>query len=731
MALPLDRLINPMTSPHITAFLPPESPLSMPVQSLHKAPERHGRAFWRLPTTPTLLWLRRLFVFGMAFALTAYSVVKINAVFNSLGTSLLGMVMLGLFTILSFWISLSCASALGGFWSMLRHGGLGLGIRRTGPLPELKSRTAILLPTYNEPPQRVMLNLRAMLKSLQETGRGEHFDIFILSDTTNPDIWVQEEQAVLDLHQHAYARQHLFYRRRFKNTDRKAGNIADWVTRFGGAYPAMLTLDADSLMDGSLIVRMAAAMEQHEQVGLIQSLPVIVGGQTLFARLQQFAGRVYGPLIAQGIAWWHGSEGNYWGHNAIIRTQAFAEQAGLPHLRGKPPFGGHILSHDFIEAALMRRGGWAIHMIPGLMGSYEESPPSLTDIAVRDRRWCQGNLQHARILFTKGMHWVSRSHMLVGIGSYIMSPLWLLFLLFGILIALQAHFYHPEYFSTQRSLYPHWPHVDPILARLVFIQTMVVLLAPKALAFLAICFDKQERQQAGGVIRLSISIILETLLGALIAPIAMLIQTSAILSILLGRDSGWSAQNRDDGSLPWGDTIRKYWLYSLFGLILSAAAWSVSLALFLWMLPVLVGLLIAIPLVGLTGSRVWGTWARKAGLLLIPEETTPPPILQRAAEERNHPHPVILEAFHALRSNTALRHAHLATLPPPRKAGEPISVPLLTGSLKLQESPTLEIALARLTPAEKAAVLSCQSNIAILADLPVSSPNLTDGPHGS
>lgn len=703
----------------------------MPVQSLHKAPERHGRAFWRLPTTPTLLWLRRLFVFGMAFALTAYSVVKINAVFNSLGTSLLGMVMLGLFTILSFWISLSCASALGGFWSMLRHGGLGLGIRRTGPLPELKSRTAILLPTYNEPPQRVMLNLRAMLKSLQETGRGEHFDIFILSDTTNPDIWVQEEQAVLDLHQHAYARQHLFYRRRFKNTDRKAGNIADWVTRFGGAYPAMLTLDADSLMDGSLIVRMAAAMEQHEQVGLIQSLPVIVGGQTLFARLQQFAGRVYGPLIAQGIAWWHGSEGNYWGHNAIIRTQAFAEQAGLPHLRGKPPFGGHILSHDFIEAALMRRGGWAIHMVPGLMGSYEESPPSLTDIAVRDRRWCQGNLQHARILFTKGMHWVSRSHMLVGIGSYIMSPLWLLFLLFGILIALQAHFYHPEYFSTQRSLYPHWPHVDPILARLVFIQTMVVLLAPKALAFLAICFDKQERQQAGGVIRLSISIILETLLGALIAPIAMLIQTSAILSILLGRDSGWSAQNRDDGSLPWGDTIRKYWLYSLFGLVLSAAAWSVSLALFLWMLPVLVGLLIAIPLVGLTGSRFWGTWARKAGLLLIPEETTPPSILQRAAEERNHPHPIILEAFHALRSNTALRHAHLATLPPPRKAGEPISVPLLTGSLKLQESPTLEIALARLTPAEKAAVLSCQSNIAILADLPVSSPNLTDGPYGS
>lgn len=727
MAISLDP-VRVMTTPQHNAFLPPESPLAMPVQDLHKAPNRHGRSFWRLPTTPSLLWLRRLAVFGVAFLLTGYSVVKINAVFNSLGTSTLGIIMLGLFTILSFWISLSCASALGGFWAMLRHGGLGLGIRRTGPLPELSGKTAILLPTYNEPPQRVMINLRAMLKSLQETGRGEHFDIFILSDTTDPDIWVQEEQAVLDLHKQDYARKHLFYRRRFQNTDRKAGNIGDWVTRFGGAYPAMLTLDADSLMDGGLIVRLAAAMEQHEQVGLIQSLPVIVGGNTLFARMQQFAGRVYGPLIAQGIAWWHGSEGNYWGHNAIIRTQAFAEQAGLPHLPGKPPFGGHILSHDFIEAALMRRGGWAIHMVPGLSGSYEESPPSLTDIAVRDRRWCQGNLQHARILFTKGMHWVSRSHMLVGIGSYIMSPLWLLFLLFGILIALQAHFYHPEYFSTQRSLYPHWPHVDPILARLVFIQTMIVLLAPKALAFLAICLDPTGRKEVGGVMRLGWSILLETLIGALIAPIAMLIQTSAILSILLGRDSGWKAQNRDDGSLPWADTIRKYWFYSLFGIILSAAAWSVSLSLFLWMLPVLIGLLLAIPLVGFTSSNHIGQAMRKAGLLLIPEETTPPPIIQRALEERNHPHPVIAEAFHALRSNTELRHAHLRTLPAPRKVGEPISVPLLTGSLKLQESATLEDALAQLTLAEKAAILSCGSDIAILADLPVTSPNLTDEP---
>lgn len=721
MVLSLDNMTETDATQH-NDFLPPPAPLDMPVQNLSKAPNRYGRSFWRLPTTPALLWFRRLLVFGGAIALTAYSIIKINAVFNALGTSTLGIVMLVLFSILSFWISLSCASSIGGFWAMLCHGGLGLGISRKGALPTLHERTAILLPTYNESPQRVMVNLRAMLKSLYETDQGDKFDVFVLSDTTNPDIWVQEEQALLELRQKDYARGHLFYRRRFKNTDRKAGNIADWVTRFGGAYPFMLTLDADSLMDGGLIIRLAAAMEQHPQVGLIQSLPVIVGGRTLFARLQQFAGRIYGPLIAQGIAWWHGSEGNYWGHNAIIRTQAFAEQAGLPHLKGKPPFGGHILSHDFIEAALMRRGGWAIHMVPGLFGSYEESPPSLTDIAVRDRRWCQGNLQHARILPAKGLHWVSRSHMLVGMGSYIMSPLWLLFLLFGILIALQAHFYHPEYFGTERTLYPHWPHVDPIQARLVFIQTMIVLLAPKALAFIATCLNTPARRKTGGLIRLSLSILIETFLGALIAPIAMLIQTSAIVSILLGRDSGWKAQNRDDGSLPWADTIRKYWLHSLFGIALSIAAWSVSTALFLWMLPVLIGLLLAIPLVAFTGNSQAGSIMRKIGLLLIPEETSPPPILRLAAQESATEHKVIEEAFHALRSNETLRNSHCATLPAPRKPGDPIHVPLLTGSLKLKESATLEEALAQLTPAEKAAVLSCREDITLLAHLPLSSP---------
>lgn len=720
MALPLDTMNTSTRSTPTGAIplMPPRAPLTMPVQQLDRAPHRHGRAFKPLPTTPATLWLRRLFVFGGALLLTAYSVEKINQVFNASGFSTLGILMLILFTILSFWISLSFVSSLGGFASLLCRGGLGLGIKRHGPLPTLKSRTAILLPTYNEPPDAIMANARAILRSLHETGQTDAFDLFILSDTTNPDIWVQEENAFLTLRTHNYAKERVFYRRRAYNIDRKAGNLGEWVRDYGGHYPHMLTLDADSLMDGGLIVKLAYAMESHPHVGLIQSLPVIVDGHTLFARMQQFAGRIYGPLIAHGVAWWHGSEGNYWGHNAIIRTQAFAEQAGLPHLSGKPPFGGHVLSHDFIEAALMRRGGWAIHMVPGLRGSYEESPPSLTDIAIRDRRWCQGNLQHARLLSTKGLHWVSRSHMLVGMGAYVMSPLWLLFLLCGILISLQAHFYHHEYFSTERTLYPHWPHVDPVQARTVFFITMFVLLAPKLLSLIACCFSPAERQESGGGLKLTLSVLLETILGALIAPIAMLIQTSGIISILFGRDSGWSAQNRLDGRISLKKISHQYGLYTFFGIILSLAAWSVSTALFLWMLPVLIGLLLAIPLVALTSSRHIGELAHHADLLLIPEESAPPSILKYGHEEHAHSVPEKnTEAFHLLRSSSSLCALHRSAFPPERKVGDPLNVPQITGLFKLRETRSLQEALTILSTKEKAAILLCEEGLSLVLKL--------------
>ncbi|GAJ28244.1 glucans biosynthesis glucosyltransferase MdoH [Acidomonas methanolica] len=706
------------------AFLPPEAPLAMPVQDLRHAPDRHDHAA-SLATRPPLLWLRRLFVFGVAAGLTIFGAYEMNLVLNSMGVSTLGVVVLGLFVTLGAWISLSFASCLAGFLSLLTRGGLGLGITRDGPLPVLSSRTAILMPTYNEDPERVLVGLKSIYDSLAATGQLDAFHFFMLSDTTDPDVWVQEERAMLAFRDAVRGQGRVFYRRRAKNIDRKAGNLGEWVRRFGGAYENMLTLDADSIMDGALIIRIVGAMERNPGVGLIQTLPVIVGGSTLFARMQQFAGRIYGPLIAYGIAWWHGSEGNYWGHNAVIRTRAFAEQAGLPHLPGRKPFGGHILSHDFVEAALMRRGGWAIHMVPGLFGSYEESPPSLTDVAIRDRRWCQGNLQHYKVLPTRGMAWVSRLHMLMGIGSYITSPLWLLFLLCGIAISLQSHFYRPEYFGTTKSLYPRWPQVDPVQAKYVFFGTMAILLAPKALAFIATLFDRMTLRGSGGVIRLAVSIVLETVIGGLIAPIAMLIHTSGVISILLGRDSGWNAQNRDAGGVDLREVARGYWVYTAIGLLMAAAAWIVSEALFLWMTPVLIGLALAIPLAAMTASRDVGLWLRSIGLLTIAEETDPPPILRiaerndLACSQREYAADVSVdEAFHALRHDPVLLGAHKAALPQPRERGAAIDANLLVGLVKLREAPSLNAALDALSRQEKAAVLTSAEGVDLVASLP-------------
>jgi membrane glycosyltransferase len=686
-----------------TAALPPEAPLAMPVQSLGAAPARGGRP----ATAPRGLALRRLFVIGGAVAMTAAGGEQMYFVLNGNGPSLLGILVLALFLTLFAWVALSFMSAVGGFIAALSGCGLGLGITRDGPLPDIGGRTALLMPTYNESPTRVMAGLLAIHQSLAATGRGAQFDIFILSDTTEPDVWIAEEAAFLALRAAAGdSGGRIFYRRRPKNTERKAGNLADWVRRFGGDYPQMLTLDADSLMEGETILRMAAAMERHPGVGLIQTLPVILGGRTLFARMQQFAGRVYGPLIAQGITWWHGSEGNYRGHNAIIRTQAFAEQAGLPHLRGRKPFGGPILSHDFVEAALMRRGGWAIHMIPALGGSFEESPPSLTDVAIRDRRWCQGNLQHAGVLPARGLHWVSRLHLLMGIGSYVTSPLWLCFLLAGVLISLQSRFVLPQYFGATKSLFPRWPQVDPILAKWVFIGTMAVLLAPKLLAYILLLFDGRLRRGCGGAFRALVSLLLETLIGGLIAPVAMLIQTEGVVQILGGRDSGWNAQRRDGERVRLRVVGRQYWRFMVFGLVLAGGAYAVSPALFLWMSPVLVGLVLTIPLVAMTASQAIGQGLGRLGILRIVEEATPPGVMLRAA--------ACLDTFGAegegavgrLLRDPALLRAHRAMLPPPRRPGhDPIDVALLVGLTKLAEAETLAAAVAALTKTETAAVL--------------------------
>jgi membrane glycosyltransferase len=501
---------------------------------------------------------------------------------------------------------------------------------------------------------------------------------------------------------------HLFYRHRRRNEGRKAGNIGDWVRRFGGRYDYMVVLDADSLMSGDTLVRLVGAMEQRPHVGLIQTLPVIVNGSTVFARLQQFANRLYGPMLGYGLAWWHGSESNYWGHNAVIRTRAFAEQAGLPTLPGRKPIGGEIMSHDFVEAALMRRGGWSIEIAPGLGGSYEESPPALSDYAVRDRRWSQGNLQHMGVLPARGLHPVSRLHLLMGIGAYITAPLWLLFLLIGILIALQAQFIRPEYFPSDFSLFPQWPAQDPVRAAYVFAGTMGLLFLPKLFAYLVMLRTTHLRRGFGGAIRALASVLLETIVSGLMAPVMMLNQSLTVGAALAGKDVGWNVQRRDDGALPWAEVARGYAWHTVFGILLAAAAYAVSWSLFLWMTPVILGLLLAIPLAASTASAGAGRGLQRLGLLMVPEERQPPPILERAnalahVMEKALP---AQDAVSRLLQDEELAAAHRAMIEPtPRRRGE-VDTHLVVGLAKLQDAESPEDARQMLTDRELAAVLA-------------------------
>lgn len=619
-----------------TPLLPPESPMTMPVQTLRSGALRNPR----LPTTPRAMALRRMLVIGGAALLTFIAAYQIWWVLRGGGTDILEGILLVLFVALFAWIAQAFVSALAGFVLIVGRHRARLGLQEGGDLPQLTTRTALLAPTYNEDPERLLAGLQAIYESVQATGQLAQFDFFVLSDTTRPDIQADEERAFAALRERTGGHARLFYRHRKDNRERKAGNIAEWVRRFGGAYPQMLILDADSLMTGETIVRLAGAMERNADVALVQTLPMIVNGNTLFARMQQFAGRVYGPVIAHGIAWWHGAESNYWGHNAIIRTRAFAEQGGLPELRGPKPFRGTVLSHDFVEAALMRRGGWALHMVPNLGGSYEEGPPSLTDMLVRDRRWCQGNLQHGAVLPARGLHWVSRWHLMMGIGHYFTSPMWAMLMLVGLAIPLYKAGLGLDTLTLPGfSPSAYWREQDPERFIWVFFLTMSVLLAPKFMGWLTLFFDRQTRRGCGGVVRSFLSMVLETLLAALMAPVTMYVQSRGVAEVLAGKDSGWDAQRRDDGTLPLSGLVRSYGGVTVLGVIAGVAAYFVSPSLAAWMAPVILGLLLSIPIVAFTSSRGPGLWLRRLKIFSIPEEHTPPNVLVRAAQLRAGVHP--------------------------------------------------------------------------------------------
>ncbi|MFE8599070.1 glucans biosynthesis glucosyltransferase MdoH [Archangium violaceum] len=573
--------------------------------------------------SPDTTGLRRGCVLGLAAGSTLLGTWEMYWLLSDWGLTAPEAVMLGLFALCFAWISLSFWTAVAGFLE-LALGGRVPGLRWPEAEEEaapLNGRTAVVMPIHNEDPASVFANVQATFESLEATGRLDCFDFYVLSDSTRAEAWVAEELAWADLCQRVGGQGRIFYRRRSDNTGKKAGNLADFCERWGRRYDFMVVLDADSIMSGETLVKMARLMELNPRAGILQAPPRCVGKTTLFARLQQFAGRVYGPVVAAGAAAWQLGESNYWGHNAILRVSAFTEHCGLPVLPGQQPFGGHILSHDFVEAALMRRAGYTVWLVPELDGSYEQSPPHLLAYAQRDRRWCQGNLQHLRLVLAGGLHPVSRAHFLMGVMSYVASPLWLLFLLAGLGAAL-----HGRVVDLEASM------LDSEGALWLMGVSMAMLLLPKVFGLVLALARREEAERMGGRVRLVLSALAEIGMSTLLAPVMMLFQSHFVFGTLLGYRVSWTSQQRDDEELPWAEAARRHAVHTLAGVVLTAVVLVLSPGLLAWLSPVVAGLLLSIPLSVWTARASLGMWARRHGLFLIPEESDPPPVLTRALE---------------------------------------------------------------------------------------------------
>lgn len=583
------------------------------------------------PTTHDIPWLgtRRAIFALLVLTSTALGGWTMFEILRVNGITPLQCVILGLFVITFGWITIAFWTSIMGFVLQLtRRDPLTLAKLRTNDVPTQlgEHRTALVMPIFNEDPQRVANGLECTCRSLLEYPGAERFEAFVLSDTSNDEIARREEIAVAALQQRLGARIAIHYRRREENHGRKAGNLADFCRRWGRHYDYMVVLDADSIMGGKTLMSLVQSMQANPSVGMIQTVPIPIRQDSVFGRFTQFAAALHSPMLATGQSFWQGDAANFWGHNAILRTRAFMACCGLPTLSGKPPLGGEILSHDFVEAALLRRAGWEVRLDTSLKESFEEVPSNLLEFAKRDRRWTQGNMQHLRLLTGRGLHTMNRFHFLCGALAYLSSLLWAMMLGVSTVDAIGRAQGQHRFFSDGYQLFPDWPISTPGLIIPLLVSTVVLLLLPKALGVLLAFI--QCPAAYGGRFRLVASTFLEIAIAVLIAPIMMAFHSLFIIGVLTGYNVTWNAQVREGRSVPWKDAIRHTWAGTLLGAIWGLATYQMAPEFFWWLSPVWAGLLLAAPLVRFTSSLKRGARLRRFGLLLVPSEVSPPPVLQ-------------------------------------------------------------------------------------------------------
>ena len=578
---------------------------------------------------------RRLFMGMLILAPVLAAAVVMASVLPHKGATILEAAIVIVFAILFAWISVGFWAALFGFVTLLRRYDRFAITTIAGKRPfEVRPdcRTAILFPICNEDVDQIMARVAAIYRSLEQTGRLAEFDFFLLSDTGSPDAWIEEEAAWHRLTETLDAKGRIFYRRRRLNLKRKSGNIAEFCRRCGNKYIYMVVMDADSLMSGATLVRMVEIMERKRHVGILQTSPITIGRETLFARMQQFASSAYGPMFTAGLHFLQLGDAQYWGHNAMIRVKPFMDHCALGKLPGKPPLGGDIMSHDFVEAALMRRAGWGVWLAYDLNGSYEEPAPTLLAELKRDSRWCTGNLQHLRLVFTRGLFPAHRVLFLNGAMSYISSFLWFLFLVLSTTEVVAETFMEPVYFPAPMMLFPEWPvswHPGGVLSLLG--ATAVILFLPKLLNWL-LHVIKGRSSLFGGPLGMACSILVEIVGSTLIAPIRMLSHSRTVIGVLCGWKVGWGAQQRDDMGTPWLDAVRFHLSAAVIGFVWGIVVLLLNPLFFIWISPVVVSLILAIPVSVFSSRAGMGKLFQRWGVFITPEEKHVPQIQQEYLE---------------------------------------------------------------------------------------------------
>jgi membrane glycosyltransferase len=519
------------------------------------------------------------------------------------------------------WASLFAALfELAGIGFTVALTGFVVGLRsRRARMPEAEGalpRSALVMPIYEEDAEHVFAGLAAMRESLAQTPGGDAFEIFVLSDSRRPEQVAEEERAFRRVASLALpVNIPIYYRRRAINERQKAGNLGEFFERFGHRYEYAVVLDADSLMRGDTLVTMLRRIHAQPNLALLQAPLAMHAGQTIFARAQQLAASVCGPMFTRGLAYLSGPQGNYYGHNAVVRVRAFLDCCSLPVLAGQPPFGGHILSHDFVEAALLCRAGWDVRIADDLEGSWEELPATLADYVARDRRWCQGNLQHLRVALAEGFKPMSRLHMWVGAGAYLAGPAWFCFTVLGACLAATAT--HPL--------------VPALVALPLTAATAVMLLGPRVFGVVLTLKDPTLRAAHGGVLRVLLSGVFELLLGSLLAPLLMVHHTRIVVSIVTGSAVRWGAQRRRASGM-FTQLARAEVFSTLLGVGSALALAKFAPGLLLWLAPIWVPLALSVLLAVFVSTVGVGKLFARTGIFSVPSETQPDELLLRATD---------------------------------------------------------------------------------------------------